>query len=125
MLLKRGLAFTTDLFNLSLLQAVVTTALALTLTDAQRIITILMAAAFYFTFFLWAWNGQTPGSRILGLKVVHPEHPVLSFRHALLRALGVELSYLSLGFGFTLSLVRLDKRTLPDLISGTYVRQKN
>jgi uncharacterized RDD family membrane protein YckC len=28
-------------------------------------------AALYFTLFTWIWNGQTPGKRLLGLRVIH------------------------------------------------------
>lgn len=121
MLLKRSLAFTTDLFIVALLQGSAMSLFSLSMSDEMRLLMALAIAAVYFTFFLWQWNGRTPGTRLLGLKVVHPSYKNLPFRAALLRALGVELSYLLLGFGFTLSLIRLDRRTLPDIISGTDV----
>jgi uncharacterized RDD family membrane protein YckC len=73
----------------------------------------------YFVFF-WSASGQTPGNRVMGLRVVQRRtgRP-LSARRALLRVLLLPLSALPLCAGFLLILVEPRRRALHDLLAGT------
>jgi uncharacterized RDD family membrane protein YckC len=75
----------------------------------------------YFVFF-WSASGQTPGNRVMGVRVVDRRtgRP-LRARRALLRVLLLPLSALPLCAGFLLILVEPRRRALHDLLTGTVV----
>lgn len=75
---------------------------------------------FYFTLFT-GWDGQTPGKRILGLKVIRITGEPVGYGKALLRYAGYYLSFLLVGLGFVMIAVDRNKRGLHDLIAGTCV----
>jgi uncharacterized RDD family membrane protein YckC len=122
MLLKRGLAFFTDLILLSIGFSVACTLAKVHFSDGERFLALLPSLAIYFTSFLWLLNGRTPGLILFKIQVKHPARAKLRFKDAFLRAVGVNLSYLCFGFGFMLAIVRIDAKNLSDLISGTYCR---
>lgn len=67
-------------------------------------------------------NGQSFGKECLKLKIVDshwgdPSIVTLAIRELI----GKPLCFLTLGFGFFISVLRKDKRGLHDLIAGTYV----
>jgi uncharacterized RDD family membrane protein YckC len=75
----------------------------------------------YFVFF-WSANGQTPGNRMLGIRVLTAatgEPP--SARRALFRVLLLPLSAIIFCIGFLLILVDGRRRALHDRIAGTVV----
>ena len=75
----------------------------------------------YFVFF-WSASGQTPGSRLMGLRVEHRSvDGAVSARRALVRVLALPLSALPLCAGFLLILFERRRRALHDLIAGTVV----
>src|SRR5262245_37383647 len=39
----------------------------------------------YFLFFEWLWHGQTPGKRLLGIRVIHERGTSISFYQAAVR----------------------------------------
>jgi uncharacterized RDD family membrane protein YckC len=55
--------------------------------------------------FFWTLSGQTPGKRLLGLRIVQIDGRRLSFYTALRRLIGYALSILSLGLGFLMILI--------------------
>ena len=65
--------------------------------------------------------GKTLGMTILGLHVVRADGSRVAGRGAVLRFVALPLSFLTLGIGFLLILVRRDHRALQDLIAGTAV----
>jgi uncharacterized RDD family membrane protein YckC len=75
----------------------------------------------YFVFF-WSASGQTPGNRLLRLRVEHKStgEPIHAGR-ALVRVLALPLSALPLCAGFLLILFERRRRALHDLIAGTVV----
>lgn len=75
---------------------------------------------FYFTLFT-GWDGQTPGKRLLGLRVVRITGDPVGYGRALLRYIGYFLSFLLVGFGFVMIAFDRNKRGLHDLIAGTCV----
>jgi len=75
----------------------------------------------YFTFSVYLGNGQTPGKKILRIRIVSLVHDHVGFWHALERALGYGASALEAGFGFFQYFLRPDRRTVHDRIAETIV----
>lgn len=80
----------------------------------------LLVVAAYFGGF-WSATGQTPGSRLLGLRVVTSTGEPPSLGRALARVAGLLLAILPLGAGFLPALVDRRRRALPDFLAGTTV----
>lgn len=75
----------------------------------------------YFILFL-GYGGQTPGKRLLGIKVIRKDHLPLTWRDAIIRTLGYFISgFLLFGMGFLIIASHPQKRGLHDLIAGTLV----
>jgi uncharacterized RDD family membrane protein YckC len=106
-------------------------ALCLSLIGVPGEITTLMAAIGagltvlgtigYFVFF-WSASGQTPGNRMLGIRVISARSGrPLSPRRAFLRVLALPLSALPLCAGFLMILVDDRRRALHDRLVGSLV----
>lgn len=75
---------------------------------------------FYYTFFT-GWEGQTPGKRLMGLRVVTKSGGPVSYGRALLRYIGYFVSFFFLGLGFIMIAFDRNKRGFHDFIAGTCV----
>jgi uncharacterized RDD family membrane protein YckC len=75
----------------------------------------------YFALGTWLGNGQTPGKRLCGIRVVSLVHEHIGFWHSVERALGYGASALEAGFGFFQYFLRVDRRTVHDRIAETIV----
>jgi uncharacterized RDD family membrane protein YckC len=79
----------------------------------------------YFTFFEWLWNGQTPGKRLLGIRVVLWRGTSISFWQSAIRnILRIVDAPLIPGFyclGFTVAALNSKSRRLGDLAADTLV----
>ncbi len=80
----------------------------------------LWIATYFVTF--WTLTGQTPGDRVLGIRVVSDIPRRFGVRRALGRFGGMILSALLLGAGFLLVLVDDRRRGLHDRLAHTVVR---
>jgi uncharacterized RDD family membrane protein YckC len=81
----------------------------------------LLWSAAYFAFF-WSANGQTPGDRLLGIRVEDAAHArPISTRRALVRVLVLPLSFIPLCAGILLILVDGRRRALHDWLTRTVV----
>jgi uncharacterized RDD family membrane protein YckC len=100
--------------------------------DAGSVGTLLLALMFlvvfllnwgYFIFFEMAWNGQTPGKRALGLRVMTTGGQPITLTHALIRNLVriVDLLPTSYLIGAVAILVSPRCQRLGDLAAGTLV----
>jgi uncharacterized RDD family membrane protein YckC len=129
---SRFLAFLIDQFAIGVLFGIVTllfqTAIrvvidaSFTIDDARVPIVVLYALwAFFYTAVSLAAAGRTIGKAILGLMVKRANGTMLGGRRATIRTLVFPLSFLLLGIGFLIGLVRRDRRELHDLIAGTSV----
>jgi uncharacterized RDD family membrane protein YckC len=74
----------------------------------------------YFTVF-WATTGQTPGMRLMRLRVVTARGAPLPAGRALVRLVGLVLAIIPLFAGFLPVLVDERRRALPDYLAGTVV----
>jgi uncharacterized RDD family membrane protein YckC len=74
----------------------------------------------YFVLF-WSTAGQTPGMRLMGLRVMTPrgDHPGVP--RSLVRLVGLGLAIVPLFLGFLPVLVDARRRALQDFIAGTVV----
>ena len=81
-----------------------------------------IVAAGYFTLF-WSTVGQTPGMRLVGVRVYGP-HPDgrLTASRAFVRTLGLALAIIPCFLGFLPALFDSRRRALPDYLASTVVR---
>jgi len=80
----------------------------------------LIVVAAYFAAF-WANTGQTPGMRLMHVRVLAPSGEAPSLIRALVRVVGLVLAIIPLGAGFLPALVDSRRRALPDYLAGTTV----
>jgi uncharacterized RDD family membrane protein YckC len=132
-LVTRGIAFAIDaaIIDLVALVAGVGAALVLSLlsiSDVDKtVVAIVGGAAFlawtvtYFVTF-WSTTGQTPGNRLLRIRVCRADDSgALRPRRCLLRLVGLALAAAPLFAGFLPILVDERRRGLHDLLAGTVV----
>jgi uncharacterized RDD family membrane protein YckC len=77
--------------------------------------------ALYFGPGLYLGNGQTPGKRLMKIRVVSLLHERIGFWHAIERALGYGASALEAGMGFFQYFWSENRRTTHDRIADTIV----
>jgi uncharacterized RDD family membrane protein YckC len=82
---------------------------------------ILIVWAVFYCAYPVAAGGRTFGMAVTGLRVVRPDGTPARGREALVRVVALPLSFLTLGIGFLLIVVRRDRRALQDLIGRTVV----
>jgi len=132
-LVTRGIAFAIDAAIIDLIALVVAVGVALVLSlfpvsdTAQAIVVAAGAAAFvawtvaYFVTF-WSTTGQTPGNRLLRIRVCRADDSgVLRPSRCLLRLVGMLLAAAPVFAGFLPILVDRRRRGLHDLLAGTVV----
>jgi uncharacterized RDD family membrane protein YckC len=131
-LVTRGIAFAVDAAIVDLIALVVGVGVGLALSilsvsnDLQVALLAFGGFAFvvwtvgYFTVF-WSTTGQTPGNRLMRLRVCREDGTVLSPRRALLRFGALVLAALPLLTGFLTVLVDDRRRGLHDMLAGTVV----
>jgi uncharacterized RDD family membrane protein YckC len=90
---------------------------------AQTLLSLaaLAIAVGYFVVF-WQTAGQTPGMRLMGVRVLSTRHDVrLSGWQAILRTIGLALAIIPCFLGFLPALFDSRRRALPDYLAGTVV----
>ena len=80
----------------------------------------MLVVAAYFVLF-WSSAGQTPGMRLLRLRVLGPGGDPPSVGRSLVRMVGLVLAILPLFAGFIPVLFDRRRRGLPDYLAGTVV----
>jgi uncharacterized RDD family membrane protein YckC len=80
----------------------------------------------YYFFFEWLWDGQTPGKRWLGLRVLQTSGMPLTAWSALTRNLLRTVDFLPAlyGVGVVVSLINPHNRRIGDLVAGTVVTRE-
>ena len=74
----------------------------------------------YFTTF-WSTTGQTPGNRVMQIRVAHPDGTHIKPRWALVRVIGVGLSIIPLFAGYLPVLFNDRRRAFDDWLANTVV----
>jgi uncharacterized RDD family membrane protein YckC len=103
-----GTVSTTPEVALEWLEAAAGTALSLLIETA------------YFTLYV-GHSGQTPGKKLLRLKVIRTTGEEVGFGLAFVRWIGQGISFLALGIGYLMIAFTRNKQGLHDKIAGTYV----
>jgi uncharacterized RDD family membrane protein YckC len=77
----------------------------------------------YFIFFEWLWQGQTPGKRVLGIRVIQWRGTAVSFSQSAVRNIVRFADFLPVGnvVGFLVAMCNRENRRLGDLAAGTLV----
>ena len=80
----------------------------------------------YYFVFEWLWDGQTPGKRVLGLRVLHIDGMPLTPWGALVRNVVRVFDFLPLfyGAGALMALSNANNRRAGDLVAGTIVARE-
>jgi uncharacterized RDD family membrane protein YckC len=76
---------------------------------------------FFIYFLYFNFNGQTPGKRLLGLKVISQSGEQIRLVQALTRTCGLLLTFFFFLPGFLFILFNKQKLAFHDLLAGTYV----
>lgn len=93
-----------------------------TLSDARVVYDlVLLAWVFIYCAYPLAVTGRTFGMAVFGLRAVRADGADLGGRRAVVRVIAFPLSFLLLGLGFVLILLRRDHRALHDLLAGAAV----
>jgi uncharacterized RDD family membrane protein YckC len=83
-------------------------------------VAFLIWALSYFVVF-WATTGQTPGNRLMQIRVTHASGAILKPRQAIVRVIGLVLSILPLFAGFLPVLFNDRRRGLADWMANSVV----
>ena len=79
-----------------------------------------------YNWFFWTqWNGQTPGKRLMGIRVVKVDGSRISSTDALIRATGYFVNSLFFMLGWIWALFDEQKRGWHDMFAGTVVVKAN
>ena len=74
----------------------------------------------YFVVF-WSTTGQTPGNRLMQIRVQNGRGGAVRVRHAVLRVLVLPVAIIPLGAGLVPILIDARRRALQDMVAGTVV----
>lgn len=128
---RRAIAFAIDLiiFNLVTIAGTVLWRIATSnLVSATGVKVVgldtwwaLAAVVVYFGTLTYLGHGQTPGKRLLGIRVLSLVHDRVSLWQSIERALGYAASALELGFGFLQYFIHPNAQTVHDRIAETIV----
>lgn len=91
------------------------------LNDGLGLLTKFFGAFAYFSVFTWKWRGQTPGKRLMQIKVVKLNGTPITFWGSLERASGYTASTALLFYGFLQYFWERNRQTTHDKITETIV----
>jgi uncharacterized RDD family membrane protein YckC len=131
-LITRALALAVDAAILNAVAAIVAAAAALVisvfpvshalhsaLVAVGGVVFVLWVLSYFTTF--WAATGQTPGDRLMEIRVTRPDGSAVRPRRALVRVVGVGLAVIPLFAGFIPILFSDRRRGLADWLADTVV----
>lgn len=90
-------------------------------SEAEKLVNDIVVPILYFGILLWKGKGQTPGKKIMKIRVVSIMHRHLSFWHSVERALGYGAAALEAGFGFVQFFIHPYRRCAQDRLAETIV----
>ncbi len=91
---------------------------------ALLIVIVFLIFSAYFAFFEWIWNGQTPGKRLLKLRVIREDGRPITFWEAVVRNLLRTMDMMPAPFysiGLISVFVSLSDQRVGDMVAGTVV----
>lgn len=91
------------------------------LTDAMNLISRFFGAFVYFSVFAWKWKGQTPGKRLMKIRIVKLNGTPMTFWNSLERASGYTASAAIIFLGFFQYFWDRNAQTTHDKITETIV----
>jgi uncharacterized RDD family membrane protein YckC len=132
---RRAVGFFIDLALISLLLSVIIPIASYLNVNAYRsagyggsedffiIIAFLFANFFFVSYFTWFHSngGQTPGKRVMGIRLVSQYGNEAGFTRSLFRSLGYYISYMVFFAGFIWALFDPNMQTWHDKLAGTIV----
>lgn len=92
--------------------------------QALLIVVVFLIISGYFTFFEWFWNGQTPGKRLLKLRVIREDGRPITFWEAAVRNLLRTFDMMPAPFysiGLISVFLSLSDQRVGDMVAGTVV----
>jgi uncharacterized RDD family membrane protein YckC len=108
------------LFVDGLLLGILTGIIFGTTDDVAWLITFVMTLA-YNWFFWTQWQGQTPGKRLVGIRIIKTDGSRITSTDALIRATGYYVNTMFLSIGWLWALFDEQKRGWHDMFAGTIV----
>jgi uncharacterized RDD family membrane protein YckC len=119
----RFIAYVIDIVILMVVYVVLSLVLAAVLGDSGASIASLLLAIISIVYIVYFWisTGQTPGKKIMGLKVVATDGSKLTVVKAITRLVGYAISGAILYLGFLWIFIDKDKQGWHDKIASTYV----
>lgn len=91
---------------------------------ALLIVIVFLIISSYFAFFEWIWNGQTPGKRMLKLRVIREDGRPVTFWESAVRNLLRTFDMMPFPFysiGFISVFISLSDQRVGDMVAGTVV----
>ncbi len=92
--------------------------------QAALIVIVFLIISGYFAFFEWLWNGQTPGKRLLKLRVIREDGRPITFWEAVVRNLLRSVDFMPAPFysiGLISVFLSLSDQRVGDMVAGTVV----
>ena len=92
--------------------------------QAALIVIVFLIMSGYFAFFEWLWNGQTPGKRLLKLRVIREDGRPITFWEAVVRNLLRTFDMMPAPFysiGLISVFLSLSDQRVGDMVAGTVV----
>lgn len=121
---RRFFAFTIDLFILGLIFKVISLLgidLGTTVTGVVPLSPISLAVSTIYFIVFYSTGGQTPGKKILGIRVISINGSPLDWKKGVLRSVGYLPSTIPLYLGFLWSIWDADRQAWHDKLAGTRV----
>jgi uncharacterized RDD family membrane protein YckC len=119
---NRLIAYVIDILILSLISFVLLLFIAdfITSTEQILILDVLLSSAYYWYF--WTQReGQTPGKKMLSIRVIKADGSPLSHTDALLRVFGYYIGRITLGLGYVWAAFDPQSQAWHDKMANTYV----
>ena len=119
----RLIAYVIDIVILMVVYLVLSLVLGAVLGDSGASIAALLFAVLSIVYIVYFWisTGQTPGKKVMGLKVVATDGSKLTVGKAIIRLVGYAISSAIFYLGFLWIFIDKDKQGWHDKIAGTYV----
>ncbi len=131
-LVTRGIAFALDAAVINVVAIFVEVGAALILSllhlphDLKKVVAVIggvvyVAWAFWYFVGFWSGTGQTPGNRVMQIRVLTRKGEVIKPRWAIVRCVGLLLAALPLFAGYLMILFNRRRRGLQDYLAHTVV----